>query len=233
MDEAAIEQALARMVETADALPGTFSAEFGLFYSGGRTEAFRWACDVEADIWGQTVRVWAETPQQAIDRAIAEAWRRVPSKTNPEHEVVIPSEWYENDALLLASLLLADKGSGADLAGALGRTRTTGTRDRFLGRSELGWALFRLIDGGLVTQRADLLEPAALARRLWAQALEGSTSTHPRAAARNLLHVMQTGLPGPPTDFATAFKRHTKLTEVQYLELLRSYLNRSLDRDQT
>lgn len=80
MDELSVNDAIALMQSTADALPGAFGAEIGLVYhAGGGPEP--WACDVEGDLLGDDggmFRIWGATPQEAIQRAVAEAWRRVP-----------------------------------------------------------------------------------------------------------------------------------------------------------
>ena len=42
----------------------------------------KWQCLVEADIDGTQFDVWGSSPPVAIDRAIEEAWRRVPGQTS-------------------------------------------------------------------------------------------------------------------------------------------------------
>ena len=69
-----------RLVEAADALPGAFRAEIGIYYHAGVTSPHKWQCLVEADIEGTQFDVWGSSPPEAIDRAIEEAWRRVPER---------------------------------------------------------------------------------------------------------------------------------------------------------
>lgn len=51
-----VEQALALLVEMANALPGAFSAEVALGYLAGVVDDKRWTCEVEADIYESTSR---------------------------------------------------------------------------------------------------------------------------------------------------------------------------------
>jgi len=77
-DAQAVGEAMQRLVEAADALPGAFRAEIGIYYHAGVTSPHKWQCLVEADIEGTQFDVWGSSPPEAIDRAIEEAWRRVP-----------------------------------------------------------------------------------------------------------------------------------------------------------
>ena len=47
-----IDEAIELMRATADALPGAFRAEMGLWYHAGVTGPEAWACDVEGDLSG-------------------------------------------------------------------------------------------------------------------------------------------------------------------------------------
>jgi hypothetical protein len=114
----AVEQTLSQLVQMTHALPGAFSAEASLSYFAGVVDSKRWSCEVEADILGQQFTVWGSSPQQVIELAIAEAWRRVPNGTNADLE--LEPEWYWRDAWVLASVLLAARDATADLADAFG-----------------------------------------------------------------------------------------------------------------
>src|SRR5664280_1535878 len=120
-----IEQALERLAETAKSLPGAFSAEVALCFYAGVTDEKRWACEVEADIYGNHFTVWGVSPEEAIDLAVAEAWRRVPNGSNAEIEIA--GEWYWRDGWLLASVFLAGGGATAQLSDVLGATRRAST----------------------------------------------------------------------------------------------------------
>jgi hypothetical protein len=85
MVDMSIEEAIQLMKATADELPGAFGAEFALYYKGRTTGPEPWACDVEGDLLsvdndGGIFRVLGATPQEAIQRGVDEAWRRVPPK---------------------------------------------------------------------------------------------------------------------------------------------------------
>jgi hypothetical protein len=75
-----VEEAIAKMVETANALPGTFKAEFALRYHAGVTGPEPWQVEVEGDLLGDeaTFVVWGRTAQETIGKAVYEAWARVP-----------------------------------------------------------------------------------------------------------------------------------------------------------
>ncbi len=79
-------EALAEMVRTANRLPGQFRAEFSLEYQAGvDTGAEAWVCTVEGDIIGDNnssqFSVLGGTAADALSRAAAESWRRVPPVT--------------------------------------------------------------------------------------------------------------------------------------------------------
>ena len=77
-----VEAALFEMVRTANELPGTFRAEFSLqYWAGVIPPAEAWCCSVEGDIYGDSgskFSVLGHTAAEALQRAAAEAWRRVP-----------------------------------------------------------------------------------------------------------------------------------------------------------
>jgi len=74
--------AFAAMVETTEALPGQFKAEFSLtFWAGVTPGAEPWQCRVEGDIHGDggdSFIVLGMSAAEALRTASAEAWRRVP-----------------------------------------------------------------------------------------------------------------------------------------------------------
>ena len=79
-----IEGALAAIVRTADSLPGTYRPEVTLTYWAGVTGAEAWCCSVEGDIHGDDgdqFSVSAMTAADALRKASAEAWRRVPDQS--------------------------------------------------------------------------------------------------------------------------------------------------------
>jgi len=75
-------EALAAMVDTAEALPGTFKSQFTLTYWAGVTPpAEPWLCTVEGDILGDngsTFSVLGRSAAEALRKASDEAWKRVP-----------------------------------------------------------------------------------------------------------------------------------------------------------
>jgi hypothetical protein len=82
-----LEAALSEMVRTAKELPGAYRAEFILEYWGGVIPpAEAWCCSVEGDIMGDSgdrLSVLGHTATEALQRAAAEAWRRVPPGKDP------------------------------------------------------------------------------------------------------------------------------------------------------
>ena len=74
--------ALAALVNTAEALPGSYRPEFSLTYWAGVTDgAEAWSCTFEGDIHGDDgdrFFVLGHTVSEVLRRASEEAWRRVP-----------------------------------------------------------------------------------------------------------------------------------------------------------
>lgn len=181
-----VEDALGTLVETANALPGAFSAEIDLCYHAGVIDGKRWSCGVEADMYGQSFTVWANSPQQAITLAVTEAWRRVPDGDNPAPELA--SEWYWRDAWVLAAALLG--GADADLADVIGGTRRSSTPSVFINREELGWATSRLLASGLLTESGPRLVPSATASELRSRATRDRPTLRGSGFTRSLLREM-------------------------------------------
>jgi hypothetical protein len=81
VDDVAVSDAIRRMQEAAELLPGTFRAEFALVvYGGVAAGAGNWAFEVEGDIAEGNFAVWGHSPQEAVIKAVREAWRRVPPR---------------------------------------------------------------------------------------------------------------------------------------------------------
>jgi hypothetical protein len=82
MDELTVAEAIELIKTTADELPG-FNAQFALWYTGRVTADEPWSCYVEGDLVsvdddGGMFYCHGRTPQEAIQRAVAEALRRIP-----------------------------------------------------------------------------------------------------------------------------------------------------------
>jgi len=159
------EPTLDMMMEAANALKGSYFAEISLGYHPGVTNGKHWLCSVEADIRGAMFGLWASTPQEAVRHTSAEAIRRVPVVANADLPVI--SEWYSRDAWVLSSSILAGNGSEVDVADIIGATRRSSIESVFISRSELGWALSRLVVGGLLSITDGGFTPSARALELW------------------------------------------------------------------
>jgi len=187
--------ALQALVELGTGLPGSYTAEVGLYFFAGVTADTKWACDVEADIYGNRFRVWGTTPEEAVTRATTEAWRRVPTSSNSEGMEV--PEWVYRDAWLLAAISYAGRGHPVTLPEAVGATRKTNTPPVFMDRSELSLAASRLIDSGLVAASDETFVPSSHALALWAEANQGFPNLAGAGYTRRLLLTMQPSEPAP------------------------------------
>jgi hypothetical protein len=216
-----IEQAVERLVETAESLPGTFSPEVALWFFPGVITKKRWACEVEADIYGNHFTVWGLSPEEAIDLGVAEAWRRVPNGSNAELEIT--GEWYWRDGWLLASVFLAGGGAVADLADVIGATRRASNPSVFMNREEFGWAASRLIESGMLEETVQTFLPSAAATELWAAATTSRPELMGSEFTRSLLREMQaSGIE------ATGEVRMWSLADAEYLSAIRTHIERRL-----
>jgi hypothetical protein len=218
--EISVEQALTSLVDTADTLPGTFSPEVGIWYYPGVVSNTKWACDVEADIVGTSFRVWGDSPQQAIQRAIQEAWRR--ASAGDQAEVEIDQEWYWRDAWLLASVFLAGAGSDADVADVIGATRRSSTPSVFMNREEMGWAVSRLAHSGLLHEANGVFQPTGRAAELWGSATRDRPTLQGAGFTRCLLLAMQ------PSEPASGDVAAWTISERDYLLAIKAHVQRTL-----
>jgi hypothetical protein len=210
--------ALQTLVELGTGLPGSFTAEVGLYFYAGVNADTKWACDVEADIYGNRFRVWGTTPEEAVTRATTEAWRRVPT-SNSQGVDHVP-EWVWRDAWLLAAIFYAGRGDAVTLAEAIGATRKTSTPPIFMDRGELSVAASRLIDSGLVDVTEETFIPSKHARALWAEANEGFPNLTGTGYTRRLLLTMQPSEPAPDWRSET-----WTVSELDYLAALRAHID--------
>jgi hypothetical protein len=219
-DDPSIEQAVENMVEAARALPGAYSAEISLSYFAGVTNDKRWICEIDADIHGDRFGIWATTPQEAIELAIREAWRRVP---NGDADVELAPEWYWRDAWMLCSVLLASAGSETDLADVLGATRRSSTPSVFMDRREFGLAVSKLVGSGLLGVSGHAFLPNARATALWQVATGKRPSLSGSGFTRSLLREMQSAEPAAESDASS-----WSLSETDYLVAIRAHIDRAL-----
>ena len=213
--------ALQGLVELGTRLPGSFRAEVGLYFLAGVTADTKWACDVEADIYGNHFRVWGTTPEEAVAQATTEAWRRVP--TSDSQGVDHVPEWVWRDSWLLAAIFHAGRGDAVTLPEAIGATRRTSTPPVFMDRRELSLAASRLIDSGLVAVTDETFIPSSHALALWAEANEGFPKLSGTGYTRRLLLTMQRSEPAPDGRSET-----WTVSERDYLAALRAHIDRLL-----
>jgi hypothetical protein len=213
--------ALQALVKLGTELPGSFTAEVGLYFFAGVTADTKWACDVEADIYGNAFRVWGTTPEEAVTRATTEAWRRIPTSDNQDVDEVL--EWVWRDAWLLAAIFYAGRGDAVTLPEAIGATRKTSVPPIFMDPRELSLAASRLIDAGLVAATDETFIPSSHALTLWAEVNEGFPNLSGVGYTRRLLRTMQ------PLEPAPDWRSETwTVSERDYLAALRDHIDRLL-----
>jgi hypothetical protein len=194
---------------------------YGLATFLGSATAKRWICQIEADIHGSTFGIWSSRPEEAVELATTEVWRRVPDGSNDELQ--IDPEWYERDARVLASVFLAGDGSGVEIADILGATRRASTPSVFMNRSEFGWAVSSLIGSGLLAESGHTFTPNERACELWSSAAEGRPTINGDGCTRSLLREMQTSELASDADV-----RSWTLSDAEYLKAIHAYIERTL-----
>jgi hypothetical protein len=220
-DESGSDPALERMVEFAQAVPGSFSAEIWLAYFAGVTAEKRWLCQIEADLYGGIFGIWAESAQEATELAIREAWRRVPNGS--EGDIKVEAQWYWRDGWVLASVFLAGDGSGVDLAAVLGATRRSSTPSVFMDRSGFGWAVSRLLGSELLTETGRTFTPSERAHELWSAATGGRPTLNGNGYTRSLVREMQSSEPASDADV-----RSWSLSDGEYLRAIYAHIEHTL-----